>query len=372
MEIATKYLDISPSRPRTGAAIFPGETGGAGFRTALAKAASLAGAQQSHQGVRQTGVTVASGNNKFAAFNAFDGFSQKKSAPSSPGSGDSFATPAFHTVKPGETLYGIARKNLAAQGLNATPKDVMTSIRSLSEYNGIKDQNRIYPGQKIDLTVLNPHREKLLGLPMTPLPLPQLPGGDSAKGPALLEEDKKTITLSALHADPVALGPDQARLLTASEYFSNGQEDMAADAKQQNVFANQFDPQLLATVSAKTSSQPSLVTEKGLAVDGLKPIVPGSDAGNLMVSSTASSQSSDLSDFIYKGALGKALDFLPMQAEDRVVVQQAGSVVNGALTGIKLSGLLNIATPIAAVFGLLWGAFSAKNIETAETRNKQE
>ena len=367
MEIATKYLDISPSRPRTGAAIFPGETGGAGFRTALAKAASLAGAQQSHQGVRQTGVTVASGNNKFAAFNAFDGFSQKKSAPSSPGSGDSFATPAFHTVKPGETLYGIARKNLAAQGLNATPKDVMTSIRSLSEYNGIKDQNRIYPGQKIDLTVLNVHRDKVLGLPAA-----QLPGGDIANRPALLEDDKKTITLSALHADPVALGPDQARLLTASEYFSNGQEDMAADAKQQNVFANQFDPQLLATVSAKTSSQPSLVTEKGLAVDGLKPIVPGSDAGNLMVSSTASSQSSDLSDFIYKGALGKALDFLPMQAEDRVVVQQAGSVVNGALTGIKLSGLLNIATPIAAVFGLLWGAFSAKNIETAETRNKQE
>ena len=367
MEIATKNLDISPSRPRIGAAIVPGETGGAGFRTALAKAASLAGAQQSHQGVRQTDATVASSKNKFVAFNAVDGFSQKKSAPSSPGSGDSFGTPAFHTVKPGETLYGIARKNLAAQGLNATPKDIMTSIRSLSEYNGIKDQNRIYPGQKIDLTVLNVHRDKVLGLPAA-----QLPGGDIANRPALLEDDKKTITLSALHADPVALGPDQARLLTASEYFSNGQEDMAADAKQQNVFANQYDPQLLATVSAKTSSQPSLVTEDGLAIDGLKPIAPASDAGNLMVSSSASSQSSDLSDFIYKGALGKALDFLPMHAEDRVAVQQAGSVVNGALTGIKLSGLLNIATPIAAVFGLLWGAFSAKNIETAETRNKSQ
>lgn len=372
MEIATKIPDMSPGRPRTGAAIVPGETGGAGFRSALAKAASLAGAQQSHQGVRQTGVTVASGKNKFVAFNAVDGFSQKKSAPSSPGSGDSFATPLFHTVKPGETLYGIARKNLAAQGLDATPKDIMTSIRSLSEYNGIKDQNRIYPGQKIDLTVLNVHREKVLGLPVTPLPLTQLPGGDIAKGPALLEEDKKTVTLSALHADSVALGPDQARLLTASEYFSHGAEDMAADATQQNVFANQYDPQSPVTVSAMTSSQPSMVTEDGPALDGLKPIAPGADAGILIASSSANSQSSNLSDFIYKGALGKALDFLPMHAEDRVAVQQAGSVVNGALTGIKLSGLLNIATPIAAVFGLLWGAFSAKNIETAETRNKQE
>ena len=372
MEIATKNLDISPGRPRSGAAMVPGETGGSGFRTALAKAASLAGAKQSHQGVRQTGAAVASSNNKFAAFNAVDGFAPKKSAPSTPGIGDSFATPAFHTVKPGETLYGIARKNLAAQGLNATPKDIMTSIRSLSEYNGIKDQNRIYPGQKIDLTVLNAHREKVLGLPMSQLPIPQLPGGDIAKGPALLEDDKKTITLSALRADSVELGPDQARLLTASEYFSHGAEDMAADAKQQNVFTNQYDPQLLVKVSAKTSSQPSLVTEDGLAIDGLKPIAPASDAGNLIASSSASSQSSDLSDFIYKGALGKALDFLPMHAEDRVAVQQAGSVVNGALTGIKLSGLLNIATPIAAVFGLLWGAFSAKNIETAETRNKSQ
>ena len=372
MEIATKIPDMSPGRPRIGAAIVPGETGGAGFRTALAKAASLAGAQQSHQGVRQTGATVAPSKNKFVAFNAVDGFSRKKSAPSSPGSGDSFATPAFHTVKPGETLYGIARKNLAAQGLDATPKDIMTSIRSLSEYNGIKDQNRIYPGQKIDLTVLNVHREKVLGLPVTPLPLPQLPGADSANRPALLEEDKKTVTLSAPHADSVALGPDQARLLTASEYFSNGAEDMAADATQQNVFANQYDPQSLVTVSAMTSSQPSMVTEDGPVLDGLKPIAPGADVGNLMVSSTASSQSSNLSDFIYKGALGKALDFLPMHAEDRVAVQQAGSVVNGTLTGIKLSGLLNIATPIAAVFGLLWGAFSAKNIETAETRNKSQ
>jgi hypothetical protein len=69
---------------------------------------------------------------------------------------------------------------------------------------------------------------------------------------------------------------------------------------------------------------------------------------------------------MYKGALGKALDYLPIPTEDRVALQQAGSVVNGMLTGIKLSGLLNIATPAAAVLGFLWGVFSAKNIAPAD------
>jgi len=82
--------------------------------------------------------------------------------------------------------------------------------------------------------------------------------------------------------------------------------------------------------------------------------------------STDPSKTSDLSDLMYKGAFGKALDYLPIQTEDRVAIQQAGSVVNGMLTGIKLSGLLNIATPAAAVLGFLWGVFSAKNIAPAD------
>lgn len=365
MEIATKNPDISPSWPRIDASIIPGETGSSDFRTALAKAESLTSAQHTHQRVRQTGAAVAPGKNKSVAFDSVGGFSQKNSAPSTLGIGDAFPAPLFHTVKLGETLYGIARKKLEAQGLDATPKEIMTSMRSLSEYNGIKDPNRIYPGQKINFPALNDRGGKLVRLPIAPLHSENV-----ASVPPLVADDKKTVTLPALRADSIGIGLDQPRPLTASELFSQAKEDLGDDLKKQNVFANQYDPQFLVAVSAKTLSQLPLLAEKDLDIDVLKSISPESDASNVMTSSPASSQISGLPDFIYKGALGKALDFVPMQAEDRVAMQRAGSVVSGTLTGIKLAGLLNIATPIAAVLGFLWGALSAKNIEPAETRNK--
>ncbi len=365
MEIATKNPDISPSWLRIDASIIPSETGRSDFRSALAKAESLTRAQHTHQRVRQTGTAVALGKNKSVVFNSVGGFLQKNSATSTLGIGDAFPTPLSHSVKPGETLYGIARKKLEAQGLVVIPKEIMTSSRSLSEYNVFKDPNRIYPGQKINFPVSNFRGGELVRLPIAPLQSENV-----ASVTPLVEDDKKTVTLPALHADSIGIDPDQPCPLTASEFFSQVKEDFRYDLKKQNVFANQYDPHFLVAVSVKTLSQLPLLAEKGLDIDALKSISPESESGNLMTSPPASSRISNLPDLIYKGALGKALDFLPMQAEDRVAMQRAGSVVSGTLTGIKLAGLLNIATPIAAVLGFLWGSFSAKNIETAETRNK--
>jgi len=53
-------------------------------------------------------------------------------------------------------------------------------------------------------------------------------------------------------------------------------------------------------------------------------------------------------------------------------LQQASSVVSGALSGLKLAGLLGVAPPIAAVVGLVWGIFSAKSIKPAQNESHQK
>ena len=79
------------------------------------------------------------------------------------------------------------------------------------------------------------------------------------------------------------------------------------------------------------------------------------------------SAGSGLPDIFYKGAIGKMLDYVPMESDKRAALQQAGSVVSGAMSGMKLAGLLGVATPIAALVGLAWGIFSARSIEPAQT-----
>ena len=94
-------------------------------------------------------------------------------------------------------------------------------------------------------------------------------------------------------------------------------------------------------------------------------VAPTSDAPRSLTSE------SRLPDVLYKGMLGKALDFVPMNPDNRVTLQQTSSVISGSLTGRMLAGLFSIANPIAMVAGLAWGVFSAKNIEPAPVQDKK-
>ncbi|MEK6591721.1 MAG: hypothetical protein AABZ67_01435 [Pseudomonadota bacterium] len=79
---------------------------------------------------------------------------------------------------------------------------------------------------------------------------------------------------------------------------------------------------------------------------------------------------SALSDVVYKGVVGKVLDAVPMDPEERVVLQRSSAVVSGTLTGRSLSVLagLSLSNPILLIAGMAWGVFSATKIDVADAR----
>jgi hypothetical protein len=70
-----------------------------------------------------------------------------------------------------------------------------------------------------------------------------------------------------------------------------------------------------------------------------------------------------VTDAVYKGVVGKALDVVPMDAEKRVVLQRTNAVVSGTLTGRTLTAWAGLTNPVLLVAGVVWGIYSALNIK---------
>ena len=77
-----------------------------------------------------------------------------------------------------------------------------------------------------------------------------------------------------------------------------------------------------------------------------------------------------LGDVMHKGLVGKALDVVPMDPEERVALQRTSAVVSGTLTGRSLAIWAGLAHPVLMVAGLVWGIYSALNIHAAEARKQ--
>ena len=74
-----------------------------------------------------------------------------------------------------------------------------------------------------------------------------------------------------------------------------------------------------------------------------------------------------MGDLVYKGLVGKALDAVPMDPEERVALQRTSAVASGTLTGRSLAVWAGLTNPILLIAGLAWGLFSASNIKAAES-----
>src|SRR4051812_12028063 len=59
-----------------------------------------------------------------------------------------------HTVRAGETLYGIVRSRLATMGVDGNGKAAMQGVQQLAQANHIRNPDRIYIGQKLDVAAL--------------------------------------------------------------------------------------------------------------------------------------------------------------------------------------------------------------------------
>jgi hypothetical protein len=80
----------------------------------------------------------------------------------------------------------------------------------------------------------------------------------------------------------------------------------------------------------------------------------------------------ELGDVVYKGVVGKALDAVPMDADKRTTLQRTNAVVSNTLTGRTLSAWVGLSHPLLMIAGLVWGIYSATNIQPANIEAKPE
>lgn len=79
----------------------------------------------------------------------------------------------------------------------------------------------------------------------------------------------------------------------------------------------------------------------------------------------ASSQETD--QVIYKGLFGSVLDNVPMDPVERVKLQRTTTLVSNTISGRSLGALAGVGGPVLMIVGLMWGAWSASNINPAVT-----
>ena len=66
---------------------------------------------------------------------------------------------------------------------------------------------------------------------------------------------------------------------------------------------------------------------------------------------------------IYKGLIGNVLDTVPMDPVKRAELQRANAVVSNTFSGRSLAVLIGLSNPILMIGGLVWGLWSASNIQ---------
>jgi hypothetical protein len=79
-----------------------------------------------------------------------------------------------------------------------------------------------------------------------------------------------------------------------------------------------------------------------------------------------------LGDVMHKGLVGKALDVVPMDPDERVILQRTSAVVNGTLTGRSLAIWAGLGHPVLMAAGLIWGIYSALNIHATAVREQNK
>jgi hypothetical protein len=92
----------------------------------------------------------------------------------------------------------------------------------------------------------------------------------------------------------------------------------------------------------------------------------GAAAHELETEPFASTASQPLDQMIYKGVAGNFLDSVPLDADARVSLQRANAVISNPLSWRSAGILLGITNPVFLIGGLIWGLWSASNIQPAK------
>ena len=252
-----------------------------------------------------------------------------------------------HTVLAGETLSGIARARLATMGPAAGAGALREGIAQLAKANNIRNPDRIYVGQKLDLAAL----DAAFGRNQAAATLAPAPTGlrdavsppDDGKGFATdidMLPHARWNPDDVIAADTLPMAVNQpaqlpAVTLPALPADAYAGTDSAATAP-------------IAPIDPIAARQVALYEQNSTSAPG-KPAEPAQA----------------LPDIVYKGIAGKVLDAMPIEPSTRLGLQRANTIVSSTLTVRSVGLLTGLGGPLGALAGLLWGIFSSRQIEAA-------
>ena len=237
----------------------------------------------------------------------------------------------IHTVRAGETLYAVLRVRLATMGVQTNAKASIQGVRQLALANNIPDPDRIYVGQRLNLSALASsfaHQTALLA------------GGI----------DRSATSASGIDLTQPWHGEDavtQARAQTTVELAAAA--PLTIDRLPPTI--ERDDPVFVVDAGARTplAVRQFALYEQNASIAPAKP-TEGASA---------------LPDIVYKGVVGKVLDAMPLESSTRTALQQANAVVSNTVFAHTLGALTGLGAPLLTVAGLIWGIFSARQIGVA-------
>ncbi len=253
-----------------------------------------------------------------------------------------------HTVHAGETLTGIARARLAALGATADTLALRESIAQIAKANNIRNPDRIYVGQKIDLAGLDAAFSRQQAAASVPSVVAVRETAAPLASSARFNADFDMPLQSRWHDDEFTIADVEPEVTTRPAALpvalppfppadASAGIDIPATAQMPAI------DQMAARQIALYTQNAAPAAEKPAALTGA------------------------LSDIMQKGVAGKVLDALPIEPSTRANLQRANTIVSSAFTARSLGALTGLGGPILTVAGLLWGVFSSRQSEAAST-----
>jgi LysM repeat protein len=235
-----------------------------------------------------------------------------------------------HTVRNGETLYGIVRARLATMGVEANAKASMQGVQQLAQANNILHPDRIYVGQKLDLSAL----EASIGDPMASV------AGAIDRSASVIQQ-----TQAKQPEDPM---PEAGARFTAEAAVAL---PLTMDALAPTIASEAGAAGVDAGARTALALRQVAFYEENASVAPAKP----------------AEAARGLPDIVYKGVVGKVLDAMPLEPSTRTALQQANAVVSSTVSARALGALTGFGGPLLTVAGLIWGVFSSRQIDAAAT-----
>jgi LysM repeat protein len=246
-----------------------------------------------------------------------------------------------HLVQSGETLYGIAKARLAAAGQAATPRASMQYALEIAKTNEIRNPDRIYAGQRLQLSA----------------PVATVIGNNHAP-----VEARSSTAYSDVASTYAVHAPDSRHAMQAADLSDEVTE--SAKVFESKIVPAYEQPTIPGATAAGNISSEDDVRTRPESVDRVRASLA---LYQQVAQDGVPKPPSEVADWVYKGVVGKALDMASLEPSTRTGLQQANAVIGNVVAGRSLAALTGLGGPLLTIVGLVWGIFSAQKIGAGQS-----